>query len=309
MVLTRFLAVAAICTLFIAAQAWAGDVQDINQQFRKGNLAGALDSANRYLAKNPKDAQARFLKGLILANQGKTDDAIAVFTGLTEDYPELPEPYNNLAVLYASQDKYDDAKRALEMAIRTHPGYATAYENLGDIYLKMAAIAYDKALTLDSRNTAARSKLARLQELIPEQPARPLAAKPVPAVARPVVANAAPAKAVPTPDRQAIEAAIGRWAQAWSARNVDAYLAAYASDFSAHGMSRRSWEAERRASIKGARHIDVKLDGLSIDRQGDTATATFRQIYRSDRFEATVSKTLKLALQDGQWRIVGETSK
>ena len=158
MALSRFFAVVAACALLVSTPVLANEVQDINRQFRKGDLSGALDRANRYLAKNPKDAQARFLKGLILADQGKTNDAITVFTGLTEDYPELPEPYNNLAVLYASQSKYDAAKNALEMAIRTHPSYATAHENLGDIYAKMASIAYDKALALDSKNTTAQSQ-------------------------------------------------------------------------------------------------------------------------------------------------------
>ena len=119
MVLSRFLAIVAACAILISMPAQATEVQEINQQFRKGDLPGALDRANRFLVKNPKDAQARFLKGLILADQGKTNDAITVFTGLTEDFPELPEPYNNLAVLYASQNKYDAAKNALEMAIRT----------------------------------------------------------------------------------------------------------------------------------------------------------------------------------------------
>ncbi|MFN3545113.1 MAG: tetratricopeptide repeat protein, partial [Thiobacillus sp.] len=154
---SRFLAALAVCATLAATPALANEVQEINQQFRKGDLAGALDRANRYLAKNPKDAQTRFLKGLILADQGKTNDAIATFRGLTEDFPELPEPYNNLAVLYASQGKYEEAKNALENAIRTHPSYATAHENLGDIYAKMASIAYDKALALDNKNTAAQT--------------------------------------------------------------------------------------------------------------------------------------------------------
>ena len=87
---------------------------------------------------------------MILTEQNKTDDAIKVFTELTEDYPELPEPYNNLAVLYATQGEYDKARKALEMAIRTHPSYAIAHENLGDIYATLASQAYDKALQLDS---------------------------------------------------------------------------------------------------------------------------------------------------------------
>jgi len=312
MALPRFLAAVAVCFTLASAPALANEVQDINQQFRKGDLNGALDRANRYLAKNPKDAQARFLKGLILADQGKTNDAIDVFTALTEDYPELPEPYNNLAVLYASQSKYEAAKNALEMAIRTHPSYATAHENLGDIYAKMASLAYDKALALDSKNTAAQTKLALIQDMIGGPPRKPAVAKPAPALAaKPAAAE--PARPVPaassTPASSAIEAAITRWAQAWAARDVDAYLAAYASDFAAGGMTRANWEGQRRSRITAPKSIEVKISDLKIEQQGDTASASFRQFYRSDRLSSTVTKTLKLALRNGEWRIVGESSR
>jgi tetratricopeptide (TPR) repeat protein len=89
-----------------------------------------------------------------------------VFSKLTEDYPELPEPYNNLAVIYAQQKQYDKAKQALEMAIRTHPSYATAHENLGDIYARLASQAYDKALQIDSSNSSAQNKLALIRDLM-----------------------------------------------------------------------------------------------------------------------------------------------
>jgi tetratricopeptide (TPR) repeat protein len=310
MALPRFFAAVAVCVLLSSPPVLASEIQDINLQFRKGDLAGALDHANRYLAKNPKDAQARFLKGLILADQGKTDDAITIFTGLTEDYPELPEPYNNLAVLYASQSKYDAAKNALEMAIRTHPSYATAHENLGDLYAKMASIAYDKALSIDSKNATAQTKLALIKDMMGATPARKAAAaKPVVA-AKPAAAAAPDSKPTasnkPTPG---VENAIANWAQAWSKRDVDAYLAAYASDFAASGMTRAAWEAQRRARITTPTSIDVKISDLKVEQQGDIASATFRQTYRSDRLTSTVTKTLKLALQGGQWRIVGETSR
>ena len=145
--------------------AHADDIQDANKLFKQGQHSQALDKVNGVLSSKPKDAQARFLKGLILTEQGKTADAIKTFSALTEDYPELPEPYNNLAVLYASQGQYDKAKLALEMAIRTHPSYATAHENLGDIYAKMASQAYDRALQLDRSNTATQTKLAMIQDL------------------------------------------------------------------------------------------------------------------------------------------------
>src|SRR5438093_2806195 len=103
----------------------------------------------------------------------------------------MPEPYNNLAVLYAGQGDYQKARKALETAIRTHPSYAVAHENLGDIYATLASQAYDKALQLDSGNAAARKKLALIKELVP--------AKSAVTLARPESDKAAVPTSVPKP--------------------------------------------------------------------------------------------------------------
>ncbi|GAB1412253.1 hypothetical protein MASR1M97_09890 [Candidatus Desulfobacillus denitrificans] len=144
----------------------ADTLEEASRLMKQGQLGPALEKTEQVLAAKPKDAQARFMKGLILTEMNRYNDAISVFTKLTEDYPELPEPYNNLAVLYAQQRQYEKAKNALEMAIRTHPSYATAHENLGDIYARMASQAYDKALQIDSSNTSAQSKLALIRDLM-----------------------------------------------------------------------------------------------------------------------------------------------
>ena len=151
----------------VNAIAQGDEYQQANNLFRAGQPAEALERLDNLLKAHPKDARGRFLKGLILTEQNKRADAIAVFIGLVQDYPELPEPYNNLGVLYASQGEYDKARTALEMAIRTHPGYATAHENLGDIYAKMASQEYDRALQVDKSNAGARTKLKMIQELFP----------------------------------------------------------------------------------------------------------------------------------------------
>jgi len=132
----------------------------------QGQHSQALAMADRLLASNARDPQARFLKGIALTELNRLEEAVAVFRKLTEDFPELPEPYNNLAVLYAQQRHYEKARAALEMAIRTHPSYATAHENLGDVYARLASQAYDKALQLDSANAAAQSKLALIREMM-----------------------------------------------------------------------------------------------------------------------------------------------
>src|SRR5436190_13296039 len=151
----------------------------------------------------PRDPQGRFLKGILLAEMKRAPEAIQVFTGLTEDFPELPEPYNNLAVLYASQGNYDKAKAALELAIHTHPSYATAHENLGDVYAQLASRAYDRALQLDKNNTAAQVKLAMVKDLFSSQKGGTAPPRPAPPKAEPAPPKAepAPVKAEPAPTK------------------------------------------------------------------------------------------------------------
>lgn len=193
--------------------ALADEASDISRLLRNGQLDQALARADAYLTSKPRDPQIRFLKGLVLTEQGKNADAIKIFNRLTEDYPDLPEPYNNLAVLYASQGQYEKARQSLEMAIRTHPSYATAYENLGDVYSKLASQSYDKALQLDSGNATAEIKLSMVKDLIsgnrskPTPPTPPIPStqtNPAPAIQAPAVAATTPPMqiAVTTPATQ-----------------------------------------------------------------------------------------------------------
>ena len=154
-----------LATAGFTSLAYADDYSNVNQLVQAGKLSEALMKADSYLAAKPRDPQMRFLKGVIQRNSGKPSDAINTFTKLTEDYPELPEPYNNLAVLYAGQNQFDKARGALEMAIRINPSYATAHENLGDVYARLAGQAYNKALQLDGANVAVPPKLALIREL------------------------------------------------------------------------------------------------------------------------------------------------
>ena len=142
------------------------ELQQVQQLLATGRAPQALEQADAILAKNPRDAQMRFLRGVILTELKRPGEARDVFQRLTEDFPELPEPYNNLAVIYASEGRLDNAKAALEMALVAAPNYGTAYENLGDIYLQMAADAYQRATKLDPANKQASAKLTLSRELI-----------------------------------------------------------------------------------------------------------------------------------------------
>ena len=309
MQLLTTLLVAALCA---AAPARADDLQDASRLLKAGQAQQALERVNRVLASKKNDPQARFLKGVILTEQGNTREAIEIFTKLTQDYPDLPEPYNNLAVIYAGQGQYDKARETLEKSIRTHPSYATAYENLGDVYAKLASQAYGKALQLDATNTGAKNKLSLVRELVGPAPqtqvaqAKPQAEKPKPQPEKPVSAKPAP---VSDASAEVLKAVNG-WAEAWSRKDADAYLAFYAKDFRAPGQeSRADWEKTRRARIAAPKSIAVTIASPKVTLQAsDQASVSFRQTYHSDVFKGTSGKTLLMVKSDGRWQIREERS-
>ena len=202
---------AALLAVSSGVTAQTVDLQEINKLLKAGQTQVALDRVNVYLTTKPKDAVGRFIRGLAQAELGKTNDAIMTFQALTEDYPELPEPYNNLAVLYSSKGQFEKARVALELAIQTHPSYSTAHENLGDIYAKLASQAYDKALQLDKGNGMVATKLNLVRDLFSTNPkantaprttasAAGMTTAPVAAIAANLTPPKAPVAApVPTP--------------------------------------------------------------------------------------------------------------
>ncbi len=326
--LCRTAAIAAALVLTPAAFA-AGVSSQAQDLMEQGLASDALQLLDTHLARNPQDAEARFTKGLALVRLERTQEAVRVFADLTRDYPQLPEPYNNLAVLYASQGDYNRAREALEAALATHPSYATAHENLGDIYAALAGAAYNRALLLDESNVLVRRKLALINQLEGSAPLEASAAVQVPAAApvAPVAAEAAPARAVPTPApipavapavteldasaRTALNDALLAWAAAWSAQDLDAYFAAYAPDFVPEGgLSRAAWEAQRRERIAQPRRISVKIADPRFQGTGaSTATVQFRQDYASDSFNDVVDKMLDMTLTAGGWKIAREYAR
>lgn len=317
------------------------ELKEINQLSEQGNQAAALERINSYLSTNPKNAEAMFMRGVILVELGKRDEAIKGFTDLTEKYPNLPEPYNNLAVLYADQGQYDKARKALESAIKTHPSYATAHENLGDIYARLASEAYDKALKLDTANVRAQNKLSMITELFGSGTKRPatkpisIAPAPIPApnspatvtppvinppvvtppAPLPVVTPAAPEVKKPAPvetnqhaQENAVLEAVNAWAKAWSAQNVNGYLASYAKNFKTPaGEARQAWESTRRERITRPAKISVKLSKLNVKMKDDTtAIVHFSQDYKATGLDATSNKTLEMVKEGGRWVIKQE---
>jgi len=338
------LIIASTAFLLLPSLVRASLLDEARQALQAGQHAKALELAEKQIKNEPMNAQARFLKGMILIGMNRPNDALEVFKKLTEDFPALPEPYNNLAVIYAQQKQYDKARAALEQAIRTHPSYATAYENLGDIYSFLASQAYGRVLSIDASNATAQTKLAIINDLIGSSKTPPasaakssaalnFAAKPVetpkPATTSPVsptpsdkkTALPPPSPAQPQEPARAgsppasleaeIAATIDAWLAAWTNKDVKAYLSFYAPDFEPpRGLQRAEWENERRQRVGKPGKIKVEYERLSVKAEGkDKAVAQFRQKYRSDNFNATGTKTLVLVKRENKWLILKESSK
>lgn len=310
----------------VALGAPAADLGEAGKLYQQGKLDPALTAVDTFLSAKPKDAQGRFLRGLILTDQKKTQQALLVFAGLAEDYPELPEPYNNLAVLFASQGDYDKARAALELAVRTHPTYATAFENLGDIYAQLARRAYEKALQLETGNTSARAKLASVASIfsrptnfsptettsnnaLPERGVLPKSATATTtATTRIEAEQVVPGNAGDSSGAQ-VAAALNAWARSWSAKDVAGYLGHYSPAFDVpDGLTRVSWEAQRKERLERAARISIDIRILKLSVSEREATAVFRQAYRSDKTKSDDTKTIRFVRSGERWLIVSERS-
>ncbi len=346
MVFNKAIIALSLCSLLCFSNSYAqtsyGDIQLL---INEKNYKEALQSAEELLSQNSSDIKLRFMKGLILTRMDRYNEAEKVFIALTENNPELPEPYNNLAVVYAAQGKYSEAAEALKSAINTHPSYATAHENLGDIYAKLASRAYNQALELDTSNNVAREKLSLVNELVSpplqqskkeeqlvavtKKQAKPISAQEVESVvqepeiitipAKIEAAQAAEKEEIKKVDaekekalnRKAVESAIKNWANAWSAQDVDAYLASYGRQFvPPKGLSRTAWEKERHVRLNKPRFIKVTLTNIKINLHGkDYAEVRFTQGYQSNTYGDKVKKEVLMRKVDDNWLITQERTR
>jgi len=158
--------------------ALADDLNEVTRLHHAGQSSAALVRADRYLAANPKDAQMRFLKSVVLGDSGKKAEATALLLALVQEYPELAEPHNNLAAIHAAAGKYTEARAELEETLRLNPSYAPAHENLGDVQLMLAGQSYARALRLEPASASLPKKLALVRQLLPVPEPAPSASSP-----------------------------------------------------------------------------------------------------------------------------------
>jgi len=254
------------------------------------------------------DLEAGLARGEALAAAGEVARAQELFERLAAAHPDRPEPLNDLAVLAARAGDLPRARALLERALATQPSFRAVHDNLANIYAAQAGEAYRKALPLTADG-------ARSPELVMLTRIEPPAMPAVTTATEPSAADA-PSAGGPSDDPTDVRAreafaAVARWAEAWSAQDLDGYFAAYAPDFEpGDGSSHAEWVEQRQIRIVAPKRIEVVLSQrhLVIEPGGERASMSFRQSYRSDRFNGDSWKTLELVVDGGRWSIVGERS-
>jgi Flp pilus assembly protein TadD len=153
-----------------ALPARADAAAEVRELVTKGDLAAALARAEKGVAANPRDAQVRFAQGVVLMDLQRDDEALALFTRLAQEYPELPDPYNNIALLQARAGRLEPARQALEVALRNDPRNRLARANLGQVHLMLAVQAWELAAADGPPDAALQRKLQGARGLLAGAP-------------------------------------------------------------------------------------------------------------------------------------------
>ena len=159
--------------LLLAAPAQADEFSDLRTLLNQGDAATALPRLEQAAAAAPRDVQMRFLLGVALMDLRRDEEALGHFTRMTQDYPELPDPQNNIALLHARAGRLEQARQALETALRNDPTHRAARTNLGQVHLLLAVQAWELVAAEGPLDTALLRRLEALRALLASTPETP----------------------------------------------------------------------------------------------------------------------------------------
>ena len=292
--------------LYIPITIAQNNTEEIKIFLKNGNYKKAENLINKSIENNLNNPELLFYKGILETNLSKTNQAIDTFRDLTERFPELPEPFNNLAVLYAEKGQFRLAKEILEQAIKTNPSYLTAHINLGDIFTKMASEAYNKALEIDKSNNIAITKLSMITQLFNYNPnTKNTVIKSIEAIEKIKVAKLSKKEL-----KKNILNLIENWKASWENKDMENYLNSYSSNFIyPNDMTRSEWEKYRTNRILPKKLISISISNMKLKFKEEKIIATFNQNYISGKLNQTSIKSLIFIEEDGRWFILEEISK
>ncbi|MDH3762011.1 MAG: tetratricopeptide repeat protein [Gammaproteobacteria bacterium] len=294
---SRFILVL-FCLLATESALAAGSVNQLQQLIAEQKFAAAAKNGEQLLRQNATHTRTRFLTAYAYQMNAQADRAITLYQSLIVDNPTLPEPRNNLAMIYLEQGDYDRASQLLVEAINTHPSYATAYQNLSQIYKGIASEAYRRAVSESSQpakytHTIQLAAITRLDSVEQGLSADDADSQPT-------------AISVANQETLLIER-VKLWAQAWSGKDFAAYTDFYSSQHRAKFDTHEQWLAHRRSRILRPGDISVDVSDFQIKwRSESRAIIDFRQAFQSPGYRDRVVKRLTFSMLGSQWKITEE---
>ena len=266
----------------------------------------ALEKIKKRLRSSPGEPRLLFYKGVTEAKVNQIDEAINTYNDLINRHPNLPEPYNNLAVIYAERQELDLAKETLEKAIKTNSSYSVAHVNLGDIYTQMATNAYNMAFEIDKDNKIAKNKLKLITELFNY---RPNTNEKSIAIGKLEKENIVIITRSKSTDKKNIIKRIEAWKTSWEDKDLDLYFDSYSENFKyPNQMNQNQWENYRRDRIVNKKNISINISNIKLKFEKDIIHAVFYQEYKSTGYQQKSKKTLFFEFQSDDWKIIEEFS-
>jgi len=309
----------------LPASAYSNSFQQLQSELEKQKYASAATTGLSLLRKNPDNARAKFLTAVALQNNNQPSLAKKHYQQLIQSNPELPEPRNNLAMIYLQQGKHDQAVDLLISSLKTHPAYATAWSNLSNLYKGLASEAYRRALSEEKDTSSvvhkiqltALTHLHSLPESVIASPAQTDSPVQVATIDNPVLKPVIkiPPKAIKTAaiepdlsDNDLINI-VKNWANAWGKKDIKTYLNAYTTNFKGRKASAKQWRQFRSSRIKRPGKISIKLSNINIkSRTTNQVIIDFHQAYNSAKYSDKVAKRLYLTKTGKLWKISRENT-
>ncbi len=299
---------------------WGNSLSQLQTELDNGQYQQAIDIGQALLANKADDTQVLFLTALALQKSQRLDQAQIYYQQIIQLHPDLPEPRNNLAIIFLQKGKHDQAVDLLIESLNTHPAYATAWQNLSNLYRGLASEAYRKALSEDNNASSVidsiqLSELTRIHSL--PEPVISITRVVSPAVETASVAvdsqaatASQPAQSPPSVGKdieQTLIQTVEDWADNWSNKKFDAYVDAYTENYKGKLISHKAWVEYRRPRIMRPGLLQVELANIHIkSRNAYSAIIDFDQSYQSATYRDKIRKRINLILTDNGWKISRE---
>jgi tetratricopeptide (TPR) repeat protein len=261
----------------------------------------ALIEINRLLENEPNNQNILFLKAITETKLEKNDLAISTYNKLIEKFPSLPEPYNNLAVLYAEQNKLEEAKKILQKALKTNKSYSVAHINLGDVYTRMASEAYRKAFELD-KSPVANNKLQLISELFSYSPNMQKTK-----LVTPVSKSDNKSREQEIAD---LALFIESWKVSWESKDLTGYFSKYSKYFKIKNeIKYEKWKKTRTEKIINKKKINIMISNIRYNFKDGFWFISMSQAYSSGKYSDKEEKTLVIINESGTYKIIEENTK